>query len=143
ARDEIVNGVKAAIAMAKAIDPQGLMRRLQRELGEAQGELKQRRTPEQQLPFWLALLEARERKDVNDAAAQDAELVLAHKDAPAADRARARAVQGLVLRNREKFAEAKAALTEAKAALGGDGAFAEATEVALREVADPAGTYAP
>jgi hypothetical protein len=105
----------------------------------------QARTPLDMLDFWLPLLERRENKEVQAGAALDAKRVLDLKTLAALDRARARCVQGLVLRNEGKFDEAREALTDAlkvKAAAK-EGFWRKYAVHAQRQLTDPTYYYLP
>jgi hypothetical protein len=141
-REALPEGLAAAIKIAKMVDPKGDLRKMQEKLTTAEGQLKNRWSPQQMLAYWLPLMEQRSRKDLTDAALKDAERVLADGSATAADKARAQALQGLAQRNRDQFAEARATLEKAKAALAGDADFLAAAQRALLETTDPAGVAA-
>jgi hypothetical protein len=127
--------------IAKTVDPQGMIRKLQGEVTAATAALKERHTPEDMLSVWLPALEDRSRKDLAAQALQDADRVLNDPKAKPELKARATALKGLLLRNEEKFAEARAKLEEAKKNLAADAAWAGPVDAALKEVSNPAATY--
>jgi hypothetical protein len=138
-----LEGVKEAIKTAKTLDRDGQLRNLQGQIAQKDAELKQRRQPKEMLPVWLGALQDRDRKDLAADAVKDADRVLTDKAASAAEKARAQVVKGLALRNQGKYAEARQALEQGKAALGtGAPALLAAVETALSEARDPAASFA-
>ena len=93
------------------------------------------------LAVWLPVLENRPAKEVVDRAMSDAERVLHDAKATPQEKARAEVLKGLNLRNEDKFAEAKAALEEAKKGLGEGGPWLKHVNEALAEVSHPTETY--
>ena len=140
-RDPLLREVREAVRMAKVVDPAGTMRKLERDLTADRAKLAQRWEPAEMLSFWVPILQKdRGRKDLADRAAVDVKRTL---DDPASkDEARAQAllVQGLVERNAEKYPEAKATLTKARAGVKGD--WMTVADSALAEVSDPAADIA-
>src|SRR5262249_35597899 len=106
-------------------------------------------TPERKLDTWLTVLQDRSRKDAKElaSAAKDAEWIRSKESGASAEaRVKALAVAGFALRNQEKYAEAKAALTEAvqeSAALKTAGPWRDAAKQALAELSDPRSYYLP
>lgn len=104
-------------------------------------QLAQRRPPAEMLAIWLPVLEGADREQSQRAEA-DANVVLGDPMAPAEVKSHARVIQGLALRNLDKFAEARPVLTEALVALpAGERDWRAATETALKEVSDPLGYF--
>jgi hypothetical protein len=137
----IVRAVAEAVKTAKTTDPTGSIRKLQGELAEAREKLGQRWEPAQMLAVWAPLLDGqRDRKDLAASAVRDADRVAADPAAKPADKALALLVQGLALRNEEKYAAALPVLKKAAAGLDGD-ARARA-DAAVGEAANPAATVA-
>ena len=140
-RDPLLKEVREAVRMAKVVDPAGTMRKLERDLTVDRTKLAQRWEPSEMLSFWVPILQKdRGRKDLADRAAVDVKRTL---DDPASkDEARAQAllVQGLIERNAEKYPEAKATLTKARAGVKGD--WMTVADSALAEVSDPAADIA-
>jgi hypothetical protein len=140
-KDAVVSSVREAVKAAKTTDPKGSIRQLERDLAAARENLSQRWEPARMLTYWVPLIDAhRDRKDLAASALKDAERVQADPAAKEADKARALLVQGLALRNEEKYAEAVPALK--KAAGGLDGDALRRAEAALSESANPAATVA-
>src|SRR5262249_34389870 len=124
--------------------PKGMVRGLQRELEADRAKLAQRWEPAQMLGFWAPVLDAhRDRKDLAASALKDAQRVLDDPRAKGEAKGQALLVQGLALRNEERFAEALPVLKKAQAALAGSrGDAPQRCEAALREVSDPAASFA-
>jgi hypothetical protein len=121
---------------------------LEEAVARDEAALKQRRTPEELLNIWLALLETTRDteagKDMASRAIEDADRVQADSAATAEVRARAEIIRGLALRNEQKFVEAKAALEKGIGELkGGDpSAFMSSAQTALKMVQGPGAWYA-
>ncbi len=138
-REKLVKGVQEIKRTASVVDPKGMITKLERESAVDRAKLKERWEPEQMLVFWLPILQAdRSRADLRTKALADAVRVLNDPAATDVQKGRALAIQGLVLRNAEKFDEAKPILQKAKAALmATSGDWLTHTETALREVSNP------
>ncbi|MFO0842520.1 MAG: hypothetical protein U0797_09010 [Gemmataceae bacterium] len=137
----LVRDVAQAAKVARTTDPKGSLREMERALAAGKERLAQRWEPSQMLSYWLPLLDGqRERNDLAAGARKDAERVQADPDAKPEDQARALLVEGLALRNEEKYAEAVPVLKKAAAGLQGD--ELRRAEAALREAAAPAATAA-
>src|SRR5262249_18821410 len=105
-REGLLRDVRDTARMAKVVDPKGMMRDLQRELEADRAKLAQRWEPAQMLGFWAPVLDAhRDRKDLAASALKDAQRVLDDPKAKGEARGQALLIQGLALRNEEKFAE--------------------------------------
>ncbi len=104
-------------------------------------ELKARHTPAEMLSLWLPLLEIRDNKEFVKGAQSDAERVLAAADKKKEDEAKARALQGLALRNLGMFAEAEAKLKEAEKDLPKEEPWSGTVAQALLEVKDVVAFY--
>jgi tetratricopeptide (TPR) repeat protein len=138
-RAMLVKEVQEAKRIAGVRDPKGTIRKLEGELAVDRAKLKERWEPEQMLAFWLAALQSdRSRTDLNASALRDVERVMREPGASEAIKGRALTIRGLVLRNEEKFAEAKPVLKSAKEALGDSaGAWLKQATDALAEVSNP------
>jgi hypothetical protein len=106
-------------------------------------------TPEQKMNNYIALLQDRKRNNPKELAdiSREADWVLA-PEAKADDesRAKARFVQGLALRNQEKFAAAKGAFDETLkmiAPLAKTGPWSELAQSSHKELVDPNAFYLP
>ncbi len=93
--NSVIKGLQTALNTAKTVDPDGAIKRLKTELNDAQVQLKERWTPAQMLPYWIAALEERTQKAVPEAATADANRVLADKSAAANLMGEANLVLGL------------------------------------------------
>jgi hypothetical protein len=104
-------------------------------------------SPEQRLDTYLSLYTRRAKSQGGDDAMALKEatwLVSKNSKAPAAVQAKAHAVRGLILRNQEKFGEAKEALQAAVAAAGPNaGPWAAQAKLALAELTDATAYYLP
>jgi len=99
-------------------------------------------TPEQKLANHVALLQDRGRRDAKELAdiTREADWVRTNPKADAESKAKARYVQGLALRNLEKFAEAKKAFEETLAAIPkvpAAGSWQDSAHKSHRELVDP------
>ncbi len=143
-KETLLRDVRGTVARAKTSDPKGTLERLERELAADRARLAQRWEPAQMLPVWLPLLDQeRGRADLASRADQDARRVLGDPAATAEQKGQALLIQGLVLRNEQKFREAVPVLEKARGALGGSRGEAPARcEAALKEAADPAAAVA-
>src|SRR5262249_7108827 len=56
-KDALVKEVKAAMRMAKSVDPKGTIQRLEKELAADRARLAQRWEPAQMLTYWLPILD--------------------------------------------------------------------------------------
>lgn len=140
-KDPLLRDVRAAARLAKEADPKGLIRRLERDLDDTRTKLGQRWEPAQMLAVWLPVLDQeRSRQDLATRANADAERVLTDAAAKPETKAQALLVHGLVLRNTEKFNEAKPVLAKAREQLAGEDRAR--CDAALKEVSDPAGAIA-
>jgi tetratricopeptide (TPR) repeat protein len=106
-------------------------------------------TPEEKLDTHMALLADRKRNDAKELGAitREADWVLS-KESKADDEARSKArfVQGLALRNLEKFGDARTAFAETLKtvqALPKTGTWTKAVAQAQREITDPTAYYIP
>jgi hypothetical protein len=143
-REAVMKEVREMKRVAGIVDPKGALRKLEGELEADRAKLKQRWAPEQMLAFWLPILQAdRSRTDLQEKAMLDAGRVLDDSSASEVLKGRALAIRGLVLRNEEKFDDAKEVLTRAKAALAdARGGWSEVVDEALREASNPAADVA-
>jgi hypothetical protein len=143
-KEPLLAQVRESLRVANLKDPEGTIRRLERELTADRARLKERWEPAQMLPYWLALLESdRSRSDLAQGALKDAQRVQNDASAKPEDKARALAIEGLVKRNEEQFAAAEATLKKAQAALAGSkGPWLVSVTEALREVSAPAAMFA-
>jgi len=133
--------VEKVIAVAKTKDPQGEIGRQRDTITQLSAALKERRKPEEMLPLWLLLLdEARNRTDWAVQARADAQRVLTNPQTTAEQKGEAQIVQGLALRNTEKFSEAKALLEAGRSAVD-KGEWRDRAAAALKEVSDPAAYF--
>jgi hypothetical protein len=140
-RDPLLKEVREAVRMSKVVDPAGTMRKLERDLTANRAKLAQRWEPSDMLSFWVPILQKdRGRKDLSNRAMVDVQRIF--NDPASKDEAKAQAllVQGLVERNSEKYPEAKATLTKARAGVKGD--WMTVADSALAEVSDPAADIA-
>jgi tetratricopeptide (TPR) repeat protein len=135
----IVKGVRDVKRTADIVDPKGTIRKLEGELAADRVKLKDRWEPSQMLSFWLAILQGdRSRTDLGASALREVERVMSDPEAPAAIKGRALTIQGLVLRNEEKFAEAKPILEKAQDMLGDSASdWRKQAAEALAEVTNP------
>jgi tetratricopeptide (TPR) repeat protein len=135
----VVKGVRDVRRAADLKDPKGTIRKLQDDLAADRAKLKDRWEPEQMLAFWLAILQGdRSRTDVGPSALRDVERVLRDPGASSAIKGEALTIRGLVLRNEEKYAEAKSVLEKAQEALGDTkGIWLKQAADALAEVSNP------
>jgi hypothetical protein len=143
-KDALIREVRGTVKLAKSADPKGSVLRLERELAADRARLAERWEPAQMLPVWLPLLDReRGRKDLADRADRDAGRVLADPAAKPELKGQALLIQGLVLRNEEKFGDAVPVLRKAQEALKDSRGEALARcEAALKEAADPGSTVA-
>lgn len=143
-KETLLDDVRSVARMAKIVDPMGKLRQLERDLGEERARLAQRWEPAQMLGFWLPILQNdRDRLDLAARARADADRVLADPFAKPPVKAQAQLVQGLVLRNEDRFAEAQPVLKKAQDGLiANKSELASVAEAALAETADPAATFA-
>jgi hypothetical protein len=141
--DKVPEGVRKALAMAATVDPQGLIRRLQAQTVRDEAELRRRHTPEEMLRLWLPVLQVqRQRKDLAELALEDVDRVMRDDRASALQKAQAQLLRGLVLRNEERFEDARPVLLAARDGLADEkGAWLAAADLALQEVSNPAGHY--
>ena len=104
-------------------------------------------SPEQRLDAYLIIFRDRSRTDAKEHAAplRDAAWVLSKPaNASATAKAKAQTVTGLILRNQEKYAEAKQALEAAVAApVPSPGPWQDQAKQALAELTNPASFYLP
>ncbi len=104
-------------------------------------ELNQRRPVTEMLSVWVPILERGDREQSQRAVA-DVQFVLGDMTARPEFKAQAKTVLGLALRNIDKFAEARMALTESLAELPADARDWRTTaQMTLKEVSDPAGYF--
>ncbi len=138
----LLRDIGEAARLAKLNDPMGTLRQLERDLKSTQETLAQRWEPTKMLTYWIPLLEqARADSAILTPARRDAQLVFSDAKASESDRARAMLVQGLALRNEEKYVEAAALLEKAAPALAKANALeAKLATQALREVKNPVAT---
>jgi hypothetical protein len=140
---KLVQAVQEKDKLAKMKDPKGEIRKLETALAADRATLKQRWNPEEMLGYWLPILQqGRSKAQFGAKAVQDADRVLTSAKSTETDKARAQVIQGLALRNEDKFAGAKPILEKARGALAGSpGPWLAAADLALKEVSDPAGYY--
>ncbi len=106
-------------------------------------------TPEQKMNNYLALLQDRQRnnpKEVGDIIREADWVLAAEAKADVESRAKARYVQGLALRNQEKFTEAKSAFDETLkliAKIDKTGVWSELALRSHKELVDPNAFYLP
>ncbi len=151
--DKLVPAVKNVVKVARTDADKVAMQKLLLERNEARDQvaaaaartkeqLADRWQPQEMLSFWLPLLEDRTQKDLPAKAVQDVDRVTKDTTATPAQKAHAEVIKGLILRNQEKFGEAKAALVKAKASLAPeDKTWQTAADAALKEVANPGTAY--
>jgi tetratricopeptide (TPR) repeat protein len=138
---DVNDAVRKAVEAAKAKDPSGVIRQQRGEIDRLTAALKGRLRSEEMMPLWRLLLEQnRGRTDLASQAAQDAARVQTGPEATTAQKGESQIVQGLALRNNEKFPEAKAALEAGRMTVD-RGEWLMTAEAALREVSDPAAYY--
>jgi Tetratricopeptide repeat len=138
---QVLDGVKRALGLAQSSDPNGMIRQLQKEIGEAKTTLAERWNPQDMLAVWLPVLEDRSQKDLAAKAEQDAKRVLMDPKATPQQKAMAEVLLGLALRNQENYAEAKTKLEEAKKNLGNDPSWLASLDAALKEASNPGAIY--
>jgi tetratricopeptide (TPR) repeat protein len=110
---ELVKQASEVRRVAEMKDPKGDIARLGRELAADRATLKQRWTPAQLLDVWKAALKDRSRAELGPQAMLDVKRIAADPKATAMEKAKAQAIEGLVLLNTGYFPEAKAALEKA------------------------------
>jgi len=109
------------------------------EVGALTAQLKERWLPAEMLTLWLPLLRDRNRPDLPVKAVLDVNRVLADARAPVDLKAKAQLIEGLALRNQEKYAEAKVKLAEGLQGINKDErGWIEEARLALQEVTNPA-----
>jgi hypothetical protein len=147
----INDAFKQVVAAKITIDPKDdpLKNKLLAELVFFRGREPFVESPQQKLNTYIALLQDRNLnnpKKLEDIS-READWVLSPDNKSDADsRGKARYVQGLALRNQERFAEARAAFDEAIKIAKGTGkatAWAAAAGTSLNELTDPRAYYVP
>ncbi len=143
-RESLLREVRESVRAAKTVDPRGTIKQLERDLVVDRAKLAQRWDPAEMLGFWVPILQKeRDRKDLGGRAMVDVKRVLEDVSSKDEPKAQALLVQGLVERNAEKYHEAKATLTKARAGLlGSKGDWLSVCDEALVEVSDPAADIA-
>jgi tetratricopeptide (TPR) repeat protein len=143
-KDGLLKEVRGAKRAAGVSDPKGTIRRLESELAADRAKLKERWEPDQMMNFWLAILQGgRSSTDLENSALADVERILSDPASSEAQKGRALTIRGLVLRNRDRFAEAKPDLEKAKVALAATkGSWIKEASAALNEVVNPSGDLA-
>src|SRR5262249_32321184 len=142
-RNALLRDIRDMAKAAKANDPMGTIKQLRQNLRVSEEKLSQRREPAETLAFWVPVLQnERERLDLARAAEEDVKRGLDDPSAKQDAKGKALLVQGLILRNEDKFTEAAASLEKAREALqGAKGDWLAITETVLREVKNPAGEF--
>ncbi|MFM7149291.1 MAG: hypothetical protein ACKO23_05570, partial [Gemmataceae bacterium] len=137
----LVQSVREAKQTAKIKDPMGTIRQLEGDLSAVRNRLADRWEPSQLLPVWQRQLDQnRAREELVPAALKDVQRVRADAGSSAEAQAQAMLIEGLVLRNQEKYADATTLLKKCLETLK-DPESRQIAETALREASDPAGSY--
>jgi hypothetical protein len=138
AKENISDAVKRAIDVAKSKDTQGTIRQQSDQIVQLSAALKQSRRTEEMLPLWLLLLEEnRNRTDLAEKAAKDAERVRTDPRATAMQKGEAEVVLGLAMRNTDQFSKAKLVLQAAHGSVD-QGEWLAHADAALGDVSNPA-----
>ncbi|MGL4551922.1 MAG: hypothetical protein ACRC33_12150 [Gemmataceae bacterium] len=131
-----LEGERDAVRSKLETERNALKAKLEGERDAALAKLKDRWEPAELLAAWLPAVDgARDRGALADKALTDAGRVLRDPSATPAQKAQARALTGLVARNRDLADDAKATLTAALPGLTGE--WRAAAEAALRRTEDP------
>ncbi|MBY0231163.1 MAG: hypothetical protein K2W96_17905, partial [Gemmataceae bacterium] len=131
----LVKEVQESYRIAQMKDPTGMIRKLEGELALDREKLANRWEPAQMLAHWLpAVAHERANAELAARAMKDVARVEADPKATPEQKAQAAAIAGLILRNQEKYGEAKAALEKASAL---PQPWKDAVASALREAKDP------
>ena len=140
---DFVKALDRTIEVAQAKDPGGRLAELQIEVKELRARLVQQRSPREMLDIWLGLLDEGGRQDVSKQVKTDLDRVVADKEATGEQKAKARFIQGLLLRSEGKFGEARSALEESLKESGKDAAWREQARKAVQGLSDPNAYYVP
>lgn len=130
--------------VAKTMNLAGALAVSQAQAARYQVLLRESRTPHDMLDIWLALLENGGAKDSHDKAALDVRRVGNDESASPTTRATAKCLEGMLLRNEGKYAEARTALKESLVIEGAKpGDWKTQASSTLKELTDPKAYYRP
>ncbi|MFZ9861576.1 MAG: hypothetical protein ACO3GX_10920 [Gemmataceae bacterium] len=138
----ISGGLQEALKIVQSKDPQGMMRDTKKQLESVKDQLAKSRQPAEMLNYWRNLVDAKTHPEMESKASEDVLKVLADASSVASQKTQASVLQGIILRNQGKYAEAKTALEKLLPAIdSADTAWKKSAEAALAESKDPVGFY--